>query len=121
MQTAKGECGPKSMGQNGAETHLRTIRVPMDLHSNNNNLGNQGHWGNEPVILPRPAKPKGIHPSESGFQKQEKNLGNLRLWEWAKRSTECGPQLFYIAEKFKRDTPVIKINYPTYGIFNKVP
>ena len=52
-QTEKGEWGPKSMGQNGAETHLGTIRVPMDLHTNKclNNPGNKGHWGNEPVIL----------------------------------------------------------------------
>ena len=33
-QTEKGEWGPKSMGQNGAETHLGTIIVPMDRHTN---------------------------------------------------------------------------------------
>ena len=34
MQTGEGKWEPKSMGQNGAETHLGTIRVPMDLHTN---------------------------------------------------------------------------------------
>ena len=33
-ETEKGECGPKSMGQNGVESHLGTVRVPMDLHTN---------------------------------------------------------------------------------------
>ena len=42
------------------------------------NPGNKEQWGNELVILPRRVKTKGIHPSESGFQKREKNLGNLR-------------------------------------------
>ena len=118
MQTVKGECGPKSMGQNGAETHLRTIRVPMDLQTNKCLItrGTRDTGGTSQLFSPAQPKQKASTPSESGFQKQEKNLGNLRLWEWAKRSTQCGPQLFYIAEKFKRNTPVIKINYPTYGI-----
>ena len=70
-----------------------------------NNPGNKGHWGNEPVILPRPVKTKGIHPLESGFQKREKNLGNLRLWEWAKRSTECGPQILSTRRKNSNEHP----------------
>ena len=77
MQTAKGECGPKSMGQNGAETHLRTIRVPMDLHRNKCLItrGTRDTGGNEPVILPRPAKTKGIHPLRVRIPETRKESG----------------------------------------------
>ena len=118
-QKEKGEWGPKSMGQNGAETHLGTIRVPIDLHTTKCLMtrGTRDTGGTSQLFSPAQSKQKASTPSESGFQKREKNLGNLRLWEWAKRSTECGPQMLSTwCKKFKRNTPVIKINDPTYGI-----
>ena len=108
-QTEKGKWGPKNMGQNGAdhETHLGTIRVPMDLHTNKCLItrGTRDTWGTSQLFSPAQSKQKASTPSESGFQKREKNLGNLRLWEWAKRSTECGPQMLSTWWKNSNETP----------------
>ena len=95
------------MGQNGAETHLGTIRVPIDLHTNKCLItrGTRDTGGTSQLFSPAQSKQKASTPSESGFQKREKNLGNLRLWEWAKRSTECGPQMLSTWWKNSNETP----------------
>ena len=105
-QTEKGEWGPKSMGQNGAETHLGTIRVPIDLHTTKCLMtrGTRDTGGTSQLFSPAQSKQKASTPSESGFQKREKNLVNFRLWELAKRSTECGPQMFSTRRKNLNET-----------------
>ena len=94
-QTEKGEWGPKSMGQKGAETRFGTISVSIDLHANKCLItrGRRDTGGTSQLFFPAQSKQKASTPSESGFQKREKNLDNLWLWEWAKRSTECGLQM----------------------------
>ena len=58
-----------------------------------NNPRRRDTGGTSQLFSPAQSKQKTSTPSESRFQKREKNLDNLWLWEWAKRSTECGLQM----------------------------
>ena len=82
-----------------------------------NNPENKGHWGNEPVILPRPVKTKGIHPLRVRISETGKESGQFAVMGIGKTIHGMWtPNVVYKAQKFKRNTPVIKINDPTDGI-----
>ena len=72
-----------------------------------NNPGDKARdtGGTSQLFSPAQSKQKAFTPSEPGFQKREKNLSNLRWWELAKRSTECGSQMLSTWWKNSKETP----------------
>ena len=95
VASAKVEMRPKRMGQNEAETYLWTIGVPMALHTNQCLIsrGTKDNGGTNQLLSP--AQSKQMHlPAHSQDSRNEKSIKVIFcLWEWVKRSTECGPQM----------------------------
>ena len=103
----KGRMGTKEHGPKRSWDPLRdNKRAHTPTHKQMpNNPRRRDTGGMSQLFSPAQSKQKASTPSESGFQKREKHLGNLRLWEWAKPSTECGPQMLSTWWKNANETP----------------